>query len=94
MAHGGEKVGFGVVRFLGGIAGAGQLARAVDDFLLESLAVGRQSLVAIADVAQHRVEAVDQKADFLILRLLDVHVVAMVPAHLLHGRQQTTQRMR
>jgi hypothetical protein len=89
MAHGGEKVGFGVVRFLGGVAGAGQLARTVDDLLLESRPVCRQTLVAITDVAQHRVEALDQKADLLIRRLLDVHVVTMVSADLLHGRQQT-----
>ncbi len=53
-----------------------------------------QALVAIADVAQHLIEAVDQKPDLLIGRLLDVHVVAMVLANLLHGAQQATQWMR
>jgi len=38
VAHGGDEVGLGAIRLLGGIAGGCKLARAIDDFLLERFA--------------------------------------------------------
>src|SRR3974390_2566110 len=65
--------------------------RTIAPFLFQLFPVCGQFLVAIAYIAQHRIEAIDQTSDFPVGGLLDGHVVAMVSPDLVHCAQQPSQ---
>ena len=50
--------------------------------------------IALPNVAEHRVEAVDQHADFPIARVFERHVVGVVLAHTRHRGDELLQRPR
>src|SRR3984957_2736953 len=85
-------------RFLGAIGlrdrelefeiGVAQIDRALLDLLLEELAVLLQARVAMADLRQHLIEAVDERTNLIFGISLDSQAVVLFQRHPLHGLRQ------
>jgi hypothetical protein len=82
----------GVFRARGFIDGAGQFAigiaeihRALGHLLLEKLPIAFQTRVAMPNLAQHLIEAVDEGADLILGTALDPQAVILLHRYALHG---------
>ena len=92
VAHRREEVRLRPVRGFGGVARDTQVGGSGLDLVLEVAGMRLEPLVALADVAEHAVEPVDQLADLAVARLLDRDVVALFLADPRHRAQQRAQR--
>ncbi len=94
VAHGRQEVGLGAVRGGGFGSCLGVIACPVRDIALQAFAMLGEALVAVADVRQHAVEAVDQHANLVVLLLRQDQTVIMVAPDLAHGGREREQRGR
>ncbi len=102
VAHARQKLALGAAgplrRLLGAIGladgelevevGVAQIDRAFFDLLLEKLAVLLQPRVAISNLPEHLVEAVDERADFILRVAFDTQAVVFLGRYPLHGVRQ------
>src|SRR5450631_498880 len=102
MAHSRKELAFGAARPLRRVFGAGRLAdgelqvqigvaeidRAFLDLLLEKLTVLLQPRVAKANLTEHLIEAVDERADFIVRAAFDTQAVVFLQRYPLHGLRQ------
>ena len=88
VAHGGEEARFRVVGAFGGVAGQAQFPGALLDRRFEALAVAVEGFATGADLADHRIEAVDQQAGLAIRRSQRRAPVVVGGANVLDRRGQ------
>ncbi len=68
--------------------GVAQIFRAIRDLLLEKLAIFFQARIAMPDLREHLVEAVDQRSDLVLGAALDAQAVVLLGGDALHGVRQ------
>ncbi len=102
VTHTRKKLAFGAAgplrRLLGSICfadcklevqvGIAQIYRALLDLLLEELAVLLQPRVAMPNLPEHLIEAVDERADFIVRTTFDAQTVVFFQGYPLHGVRQ------
>ena len=98
VAHAREKLALRAARPLRGLlgrrrfgdralelaVGVAEVDRALGDLLLEELPVSLEPRVALANLAQHLVEALDQRADLVLGAAFDPQRVILFGRHALH----------
>ena len=94
VAHGGEELGLRDVGGLRRLLGLAQIVGAIGDLLLERLAVLLEAMVALADLADHAVEARRQDADLVVALDLDGGAVVVALADGRHGAGERDERRR
>ncbi len=102
VAHAREKFALGAAGALRRLFGArgliddelqlaicvAQVFRAIGHLLLEELAVFFQARIAMPDLPEHLVEAVDERPDLVLGTALDAQAVVLLGRHALHGLRQ------
>ena len=102
VAHAREKFALGAAGAFRRLFGAGglvddelqlaigiaQIFRAIGDLLFEELAIFFQARVAMPDLPEHLIEAVDQRTDFVLGVALDAQAVILLGGNALHGMRQ------
>ena len=68
--------------------GVAEIDGALRDLLLEELPVSLQARVALADLAQHLVEALDERADLVLGAALHPQGVVLLQRYPLHGLRE------
>ena len=94
VAHGGEELGLRDVGGFRRLLGLAQIVGAVGDLLLERLAVLLEAMIALADLADHAVEARRQDADLVVALDLDGGAVVVALADGRHGAGERHERRR
>ena len=65
--------------------GVAEIVGALRDLLLEELPVPFQPRIALPDLGEHLIEAVDERADLVLGAALDAQAVVLLQRHALHG---------
>src|SRR5215203_3155804 len=94
VAHGGEELGLRDVGGFRRLLGLAQVVGAIGDLLLERLAVLLEAAIALADLADHAVEARGQDADLVVALDLDGGAVVVALADGRHGAGERHERRR
>ena len=96
MAHGREEFRFGPAGLLGGLHRDGQfpiacfkLFGSLGNERLEIVSIGIEFLLPLLNVLQHRIETVDEQADFVVALLFHSQRVILFLGNLPHAAGQS-----